>query len=145
MLFFYLSGIKPVYRKWRCSTIAEIIRVTEKNSRPEDRILSFEIGLPALTGRNGIADFETIGIHPIAERLPVAQRRRLHLLNTDDLKAVISAHIPQLIVGDFDEQDRAVYKVEEYGYSKLERVGVFDIYKREPKVTHYPPILRTSD
>ncbi|MBI4514437.1 MAG: hypothetical protein HY699_01295 [Deltaproteobacteria bacterium] len=117
-------------RLWSRPTVAAVVALIQRHSRPNDPVLSWWEGYPTFAGRPG---YRGVGFWEanMARKLAEPQAAARHCLTLGRIGALISAGEPQVIVtvpttwSDFQPQINARY----------ERVGTIDavqVYARRP-------------
>lgn len=84
-------------RLWNAEAVAQVASYIEESSNPDDRILSWWEGYPALANREG---YVGVGFWEsnVSRKLTAEERRRYHILHPDDLRDLIAAGEPRLVV-----------------------------------------------
>ncbi len=84
-------------RLWNAAAVAQVASFVEENSNPDDRILSWWEGYPALANREG---YVGVGFWEsnVSRKLSAEERQRYHILHPDDLRDLILAGDPRLVV-----------------------------------------------
>jgi hypothetical protein len=84
-------------RLWQLSTVTAVTDYLREHSRPDDRILSWWEGYPFLARRAG---FTGVGFWEsnVAKKLSAETRRRFHVLDNEDVRQLVVAREPRLVV-----------------------------------------------
>jgi len=90
-----VRGVKA--KLWEGKAVRAVASYLEENSNPDDRILSWWEGYPALAGREGY-----IGVgfweSNVSRKLSREERQRYHILHDDDLRRLLAEGEPRLVV-----------------------------------------------
>jgi hypothetical protein len=122
---------------WNLETVERVSTYLRDRSEPGDRILSWWEGYPLLAGRDG---FLGVGFWEsnVAKKLPPEARERLHVLHRDDIRALIEAREPRLIV--FPEGTwQTLRAVMAHHYEHRARFGSIEVLELRGEPSDEPP------
>ncbi len=115
-------------RLWNLATVQEVAQYLETHTASDDRILSWWEGYPWLAGREGFAG---VGFWEAnaARKVPPEARGRYHVLHRDDVRALVAARAPRVVVvpdGVWDDVRPAI----DANYRPAARFGPIQVYER---------------
>ncbi len=137
----YLIGLYPLARSaprgsdiaakrslWSRATVDEVTAAIQRESAPGEPVLSWWEGYPVLSQRPGVLG---VGFWEsnVARKIDADAARRFHVLQRDELRAVIRRREPAAIVVA-DGVWTALRGEIESGYASAQRVGAVQIYRR---------------
>jgi len=115
-------------RLWSLTTVEQVSRYLETHTASDERILSWWEGYPWLAGRDGYAGVGFWEANAARKVSPEA-RQRYHVLHRDDVRALVAARAPRLVVvpdGVWDTLRDTI----DANYQPAARFGVIQVYER---------------
>jgi hypothetical protein len=115
---------------WSLTTVDAVVSYLREHSEPDEPVLSWWEGYPVLAGRPG---FKEVGFWQsnAGKKMSPELRRRYHIAAEEDVKRIIEARTPRLIVFPQDVWPGLRDAIER-GYRQAALFGVVQVYERRP-------------
>ena len=113
---------------WQMDTVDRVSEILHREAAPDDMVLSWWEGYPVLARRPGITG---VGFWEsnVAKKLPPEARQRYHVLGRGEIRALVQARRPRLVVspeGVWEDLSQDL----DSGYKLIETIGKIRIYRR---------------